>query len=115
MFDGSFGELGLILVVALVVFGPEQLPQVIRSIVKYISVARTMTNNIKREISHELQLSNLKESIEVEQKQVKKVSETIKATQHHFDTTKEDIGRSLGEVRSELESIKSIFEAPSNK
>ncbi|MCW8346661.1 Sec-independent protein translocase protein TatB [Vibrio sp. ZSDZ65] len=63
MFDIGFWELVLISVVGLVVLGPERLPTAIRSVSRFISSAKSMANNVKDELSHELKVQELQENL----------------------------------------------------
>jgi len=54
MLNGSFGEIFLILVIALLVIGPNQLPVVARHIGRFIRYLRNLTTAITHEVSHEL-------------------------------------------------------------
>ncbi|MCL9776486.1 Sec-independent protein translocase protein TatB [Vibrio methylphosphonaticus] len=63
MFDIGFWELVLISVVGLVVLGPERLPTAIRSVSRFISSAKSMANNVKDELSHELKVQELQDNL----------------------------------------------------
>ncbi|MGF1779188.1 Sec-independent protein translocase protein TatB [Vibrio nomapromontoriensis] len=63
MFDIGFWELVLISVVGLVVLGPERLPTAIRSVSRFISSAKSMANNVKDELAHELKVQELQENL----------------------------------------------------
>lgn len=63
MFDFSFGEIGLIAVVALVVLGPERLPKVARTAGALVRRARTSWQSVKDEIERELEAEDLKRSL----------------------------------------------------
>ena len=63
MFDIGFWEIVLISIIGLIVLGPERLPIAIRSIMRWIHTAKSMANSVKAEISHELKLHEMNESI----------------------------------------------------
>lgn len=63
MFDFSFGELGLIAIVALVVLGPERLPKVARTAGFFARKARASWQSMRQEIERELQADDLKQSL----------------------------------------------------
>ncbi len=63
MFDIGFWEIVLISVIGLIVLGPERLPVAIRSVVRWINTAKNMANSVKAEITHELKLHEMNESI----------------------------------------------------
>ncbi len=59
MFDIGFSELFLVLVVALVVVGPERLPALARKVGRYVSKAKQTFENVKREVESELETEEL--------------------------------------------------------
>ena len=63
MFDVSLSELVLILVVGLVVFGPEKLPEVVRTASLWIGKIRRGFNQIRSEIEREIGVDELKREI----------------------------------------------------
>lgn len=62
MFDISFPELLLILVVALVVIGPERLPRVARTMGMWVGRARSVFNSVRRDVEREAQLDELRKA-----------------------------------------------------
>ncbi len=62
MFDISFPELLLILVVALVVIGPERLPRVARTMGFWVGRARSVFNSVRRDIEREARIDELKQA-----------------------------------------------------
>ena len=64
MFDVGFMEMVLIALVALLVFGPERLPRLVRETSLWIRKARMVVASARTEIDRELQLYELKQSLE---------------------------------------------------
>ena len=62
MFDVGFSEIILLLVIGLLVLGPERLPRVARTLGAYIRKARGAWVQVKYDIDRELQASELKKS-----------------------------------------------------
>ncbi|SEO88193.1 Sec-independent protein translocase protein TatB [Aquisalimonas asiatica] len=62
MFDISFPEMLLILVVALVVIGPERLPRVARTMGMWVGRARSVFNSVKRDVEREARLDDLRKA-----------------------------------------------------
>jgi len=60
MFDISFTEILVIAVVALVVLGPERLPQVARTLGHLLGRAQRYVNDVKNDIQQEMELEELK-------------------------------------------------------
>ncbi|VAW38619.1 Twin-arginine translocation protein TatB [hydrothermal vent metagenome] len=59
MFDVGFSEMFMILVIALIVIGPERLPAVAKKVGKFIGKAKRSFENIKREVQSELETEEL--------------------------------------------------------
>ena len=70
MFDVGFSELILIMVVALVVVGPERLPKLARTAGLYLGRMRRMVATVKADVQRELAAEDLKRTL---QKQVESV------------------------------------------
>ncbi|RLA31441.1 MAG: twin-arginine translocase subunit TatB [Gammaproteobacteria bacterium] len=60
MFDVGFWELAIIMIVALLVIGPERLPRVARTVGLWLGRARSAFNNVKADIDRELRAEELK-------------------------------------------------------
>lgn len=64
MFDIGFWELGVIMIVGLVVIGPDKLPGIARSAGKWVGKARYFIASVKDDVSKELRTEELKQAIE---------------------------------------------------
>lgn len=79
MFDISFSELLLIAVVALLAFGPDKLPEVARSLGRWIGRARHLVATVKQDLDRELRLEELRQSMrQGETEQLHKMMEETK-------------------------------------
>src|SRR5690606_38063183 len=58
MFDASFKELLLILVLGLLVLGPERLPKVAAEIGKWVARARRTATQLRRQLEREIELDD---------------------------------------------------------
>jgi len=63
VFDIGFWELSLIVIVALVVVGPERLPKLIRVTGLWLGRANASLQSIRSEISRELRAEELKQAL----------------------------------------------------
>lgn len=63
MFDIGFWELAVIMVVALVVIGPDKLPGIARSAGKWVGKARYFIASVKQDVSKELRAEELKQAL----------------------------------------------------
>jgi sec-independent protein translocase protein TatB len=60
VFDVGFWELAIIMIVALLVIGPERLPRVARTVGLWLGRARSAFNSVKSDIDRELRAEELK-------------------------------------------------------
>lgn len=77
MFDIGFWELGLIAVVGLLVIGPERLPDVARTVGKWIGSARRLMNTVQAEINAEVSKADELKRLLEEQSELKSVHEIL--------------------------------------
>lgn len=61
MFDFGFSELMVVMLVALVVIGPERLPKVARTLGHLWGRTQRYVNKMKNDISHDMELEELKQ------------------------------------------------------
>ncbi len=64
MFDISSWELMIIAIVALIVIGPQRLPDVARTVGRWVGRIRRFVVNVKADIDREIQQEELKKAIE---------------------------------------------------
>ncbi|HEY0209574.1 Sec-independent protein translocase protein TatB [Acerihabitans sp.] len=96
MFDIGFGELALVFVIGLVVLGPERLPVAVRTVVGWIRALRSLASTVQNELSQELKLQELQDSLKkVEQASKNNLSPELKA--------------SMEELREAADSMKKSF------
>ncbi|MFC2707792.1 MAG: Sec-independent protein translocase protein TatB, partial [Neisseria sp.] len=60
MFDFGLGELLLVGVVALIVLGPERLPQAARTVGRLVGKLQGFVNNVKQELNTQAELDELR-------------------------------------------------------
>lgn len=109
MFDFGFWELAIIMVVALLVVGPERLPVLAGQAGKWIGKAKRVINSIRTDIESEIKAAELKEILEKQQNEIGELKEIIKDTkneiEHEYDQQEGD--RELIEaVEDHIESTK---------
>lgn len=104
MFDVGFSELVLIMVVGLVVLGPKRMPIAIRTVMGWISTIRGLAANVQNELSQELKLQELKESI-------KKAEElNLSSLSPELNKTVEDLKSSATQLQDSIHSAKNEFD-----
>jgi len=107
MFDVGFSELMVIAIVALVVIGPERLPKVARTTGLLFGRLQRYVNDVKSDISREIQLDELK-----------RLQADMQASAHAFERSMKEgiqsVEQSVGEVvdstQTELAKLKSRVE-----
>lgn len=81
MFDIGFGELLLVLVIGLVVLGPERLPVAVRTVTGWIRTLRSLATTVQNELSQELKLQELQNSLKkAEEAGLKDISPELQAS-----------------------------------
>ena len=91
MFDIGFSELMVIAVVALIVIGPERLPKVARTLGHLFGRMQRYVNDVKADISREMELDELK-----------KLQTTIQDATRSFE---DSVTREVNTAEAELQKI----------
>jgi sec-independent protein translocase protein TatB len=99
MFDIGFWELTLILVVALLVIGPDKLPGAARSIGLWVGRAKRIVSTVKNDIDKELRLQELQEQMKLDERN----------SLHEFI---EDTKSTVDEVKKPFISLKDLDDKP---
>jgi len=97
MFDVGALELLIIAVVALVVIGPERLPEVARTAGKWVGKLNRFISNVKDDISREIKADELKETLK-KQADVAGIHEILEDTKSSVNSVKDKTARALDEV-----------------
>ena len=97
MFD-SWGELLVIAVVALVVVGPKELPQLLRTVGRWVGQARRMAGEFQAQVNEAIREADLED--------VKKGVDDLRSL-----SPKNIIASQLASVSSELDAVKTAAEA----
>lgn len=100
MFDIGFLELLIIAVVALVVIGPNRLPEVARTTGKWVGKLNRFVSNVKDDINREIKADELKETL-ARQADVAGIHEIIEETKDSLDSLKQDTQEALSEVQAD--------------
>ena len=95
MFDIGFLELMVILVIALLVIGPERMPEVARKIGTFMGKMRRFINSVKEEGQVQDTLREIKQSmnIEEEKKQMDNISKELEQGLNFGDVNLDDFQR----------------------
>ena len=105
MFDIGFGELILVLVIGLVVLGPERLPVAVKTVAGWIRVMRSMAANVQNELTQELKLQELQDNLKkMEEQAGKAISPELKAS---MDELKKQLDpEALADQELEIPSVR---------
>ncbi|EAI9737080.1 Sec-independent protein translocase subunit TatB [Campylobacter jejuni] len=89
----SFGEIIVILVVAILVLGPDKLPEAIVQIAKILKVVKRNIDDAKSSIEKEIRINDLKEEAKKYKDEFSSTNENIrkKLSFEEFDDLKRDI------------------------
>lgn len=99
MFDVSFGELLLILIVGLLVFGPEKLPHAVRTASLWMGRIRRSFNQMRAEIEREVGVEEFKRDLHNQQilDSLREVKDDLTGAQRDADKLAYDLDRSIRE------------------
>lgn len=80
MFDIGFWELFLIMVLALLIVGPERLPKAARTAGYWLGKARRYVEGVKEEVASEFDVSELKRMIHNQETQINELQSQLNET-----------------------------------
>lgn len=92
MFDIGFSEILLLLIIGLIVLGPQRLPVAIRTVMGWVHTVRNMATTVQNELSQELKLQELQESIK-------------KAEQFNIDKLSPELNQTVKDLRASAQKI----------
>ncbi|EDP6893185.1 Sec-independent protein translocase subunit TatB [Campylobacter lari] len=112
----SFGEILVILVVAILVLGPEKLPSTIVEIAKILKAIKSNIDEAKTSINKELKIAELKDEAQKYKDEFSQTNENIrkKLSFEEFDQLKEDILNNTKELKSEINDLEKDIQELSN-
>ncbi|EAK5748656.1 Sec-independent protein translocase subunit TatB [Campylobacter lari] len=112
----SFGEILVILVVAILVLGPEKLPSTIVEIAKILKAIKSNIDEAKASINKELKIAELKDEAQKYKDEFSQTNENIrkKLSFEEFDQLKEDILNNTKELKSEINDLEKDIQELSN-
>ncbi len=108
MFDIGFLEMMTIGIVALLVIGPERLPEVAAKVGRYVGKAQRFVRGVRSDISRELESGDLKKLIGDQKDQIDELRKMVHTATKDIETSTsgalKDAQSSVGELKSELNS-----------
>jgi len=102
MFDIGFPELLMISVVALLVIGPEKLPETIRTISLWIGRIQRSFTNIRREIENEIGADEIRAQLHNEN-----IMQELEDAKNTVQDVKKEVNETIRSVESEAADVAS--------
>ncbi len=102
MFDIGFPELLLVSVVALLVVGPDKLPETIRTVALWIGRFRRSFANIKQEIENEIGADEIRAQLYNES-----IMQDIEKSKETLEKVKNEVTEVIGQVDASVSDLKS--------
>ena len=96
MFDIGFSEILVIMVVALLVIGPERLPKVARSMGQWWGRVQRFVNTVKQDVNRSMELEELREL-------ERKVKAEADALERSAQQAGNDINQQMRQLEKEIE------------
>ena len=106
MFGIGFSEMFMILVIALVVVGPERLPSVAKKIGRFIGKAKRSFENIKQEVTSEFETEELNKQLAKSNilKESKEIAEELKNISK-IESGEKELVKETMDIAAELKEI----------
>ncbi|MCL7745089.1 Sec-independent protein translocase protein TatB [Guyparkeria hydrothermalis] len=98
MFGFSFWEFSLLMVVALVVIGPERLPGVARKAGEWTYKVRKFVNNAKAEMDSEFNMQDMKQLLNSQESEISKLRAMVEETRDDLSGTGETVKGALSDA-----------------
>ncbi len=102
MFGFSFWEVFLILVVALLVIGPERLPGVARKAGEWTYKVRKFVANAKAEMDSEFNMQDMKQLLNSQESEISKLRAMVEETRHDLSDTENSVKGALSEAEQTM-------------
>lgn len=103
MFDVSFSELVLILIVGLLVFGPEKLPEVVRTAGLWIGKMRRTFTQMRSEIEREMGVDEIKRDLHNNE-----IMQNLKGVHHDLLNTQQKLRQLPYDIRDVVQQANAL-------
>lgn len=104
MFEVGFSEMMIILIIALVVIGPERLPEVARGLGRMVGKVRQFIDNVRNESSLQTEIAELRRQLDMS-KEVNEIKDIGQTLQNSLNVAAIDVNASIYD-RPSTESIR---------
>jgi sec-independent protein translocase protein TatB len=102
MFGIDFSELMVIMVVALVVIGPERLPKVARTLGHLWGRAQRYINSVKADISRDMAIEEFRQLQQKVQQEASSIEQEFNSAEQAAKQLEQDVGQQVHELNSML-------------
>ena len=115
MFDAGFAEVMVIAVIALLVIGPERLPEVAAKVGGWIGKAKAFVSSTKADIEREFEASEMKNLLTEQKKEIDELRQMVNETQDDFKSNVDDAkGLFEDNINSSIDDVKSLDKEQKN-
>lgn len=111
MFDIGFSEITIILLIGLLVIGPERLPEVARKVGLAIGKAKRFVQSVRSDIENELRTDELEKMLKEQKQQIQNLKGAFDSKSSDIVEEVKQVGESL-KVDAESEGPFSTLTAP---
>ncbi len=98
MFDFGFSELMVVMVVALIVLGPERLPKVARTMGSLWARSKRYVNSVKADIEREIEIEEFRKLQETVQAEANEVGQSVKQMTLTVDQQLQQINETIAKL-----------------
>lgn len=119
MFDVGFAEVAIIGVVALIVIGPERLPDVARKVGRWVAKFQRFVKGVRSDVARELDSGELKAMIGDQKDQINELRSMVKDAQKDIEkstsSAMKDAESSFSEIDASIKDTAAASESSTSK
>jgi len=115
MLDVGFSELLVFGIIALLVLGPDKLPEAARFVAKWYSKLKRLISNVQNDIDRELRLSELREQMQNEMQRIQELEQKMQAQMHELQQLSAMPGDAIQQEQAPARLEKQQLEQPQLK
>jgi len=116
MFDVGMTEMMVIAVIALLVIGPERLPEVASKVGGWIGKAKAFVSSTKADIEREFQASEMKNILSEQQQEIEELRKMVSSTQEELKSSVDDAKDVFeNKIHSSVDDVQALDNKDENK